>query len=332
MADFDPEALLAPLRDDAPCGADLEYDPAFLALQAAATGRPERQYGDTVIPAEEPDWPTVHELALALARRTRDLRVAAWLVRSGARLNGWPGALNGLQLVQGLLDRHWAHVHPQLDASDANDPTARLNALQPLLHPSAAIEDLRTASIIADSREPRVRDVELAFGRAEPLPGEMIPTEQGLLEALSRANADASALRERLQAGVLTVQGMASAIEQHLGTDQSLDFAPLLSLMRPLASLAARLHGVAASSATLDATAATAAGPALSGDIHSREDALRALQRACEWIERNEPGHPAPLLIRRAQRLMSKSFLDIIRDLLPEGVPEVERIAGASTD
>jgi hypothetical protein len=28
---------------------------------------------------------------------------------------------------------------------------------------------------------------------------------------------------------------------------------------------------------------------------------------------------------------MSKSFLDIIRDLLPEGVPEVEKIAGAGS-
>ena len=50
-------------------------------------------------------------------------------------------------------------------------------------------------------------------------------------------------------------------------------------------------------------------------------DAHRALERVCEWIERNEPSNPAPLLIRRAQRLMSKSFIDIIRDLAPETLP-----------
>jgi type VI secretion system protein ImpA len=166
------------------------------------------------------------------------------------------------------------------------------------------------------------------------MPGESVPTEHALLDAVCRANADASLLCERLQAGVLTVQAIVSAIEQHLRGDQFLDFAPLLSLMRPLALLAARLQGATAAPSAIAGEVMMAARlvPALSGDIHSREDALGALQRACEWIERNEPGHPAPLLIRRAQRLMSKSFLDIIRDLLPEGVPEVEKIAGASSD
>jgi len=34
------------------------------------------------------------------------------------------------------------------------------------------------------------------------------------------------------------------------------------------------------------------------------------------------------LLIRRAQRLMDKNFLEIIRDLAPDGLGQVERIAG----
>ena len=48
------------------------------------------------------------------------------------------------------------------------------------------------------------------------------------------------------------------------------------------------------------------------------------------WIERNEPSNPAPLLIRRAQRLMGKSFLEIIRDLAPAGIDQIENIAGNS--
>ena len=92
MPDFVLESLLSPLAGDAPCGADLEYDPAFLALQEAGAGRPEQQYGETVIPAEEPDWPSVREQALKLAERTRDLRLAVWLARSGARLEGAPSS------------------------------------------------------------------------------------------------------------------------------------------------------------------------------------------------------------------------------------------------
>lgn len=336
MADFDLEALLAPLQDDAPCGADLEYDPAFLALQAAGAGKPEQQYGDTVIPAEEPDWPTVQELALALARRTRDLRVAVWLVRSGARLHGWPGALNGLQLVQGLLERHWPQVHPQLDASEGNDPTARLNALQPLAHESAAPADLRAASLTGQRGGLRVRDVELALGRADPLPGEAAPTEQGVLDGAAAAAAGLPGLADGLQAGALAVQGIVNAIEQQVGGAQGPDFAPLLRLMKPLAALGAQLQGAAPQPGETDGAAsaalAGASAPAAPGTIASREDALRALQRVCDWIERNEPSNPAPLLIKRAQRLMSKNFLDIIRDLVPDGVREIEKLAGVGNE
>ena len=63
MPALDLESLLAPLPGDAPCGANLEYDPAFQALEEAAAGKPERQY-DRIYPAEPPDWPAVREFAL----------------------------------------------------------------------------------------------------------------------------------------------------------------------------------------------------------------------------------------------------------------------------
>lgn len=334
MVELDLEALLAPLQPDAPCGADLEYDPAFLALQAAGSGRPEQQYGDTLIPAQEPDWPLVREAALELARRTRDLRVAVWLVRSGAHLQGWGGAVAGLQLVQGLLERHWPLVHPQLDASDGNDPTARLNALQPLVHASAGLADLRAAALTAQRGGPRVRDVELAFGRADPFPGEPMPAEQGLLDAVSAAIAHAPELAQRLQAGDQAVQGIVAAIDQQAGSASGPDFSPLIRLVRQVSGLVPKLQGPAplGTGSAVGAVDGPAAPPAAAGTIASRDDALRAMQRVCEWIERNEPSNPAPLLIRRAQRLMSKNFLDIIRDLVPDGIREIEKLAGVSSE
>ncbi|MEO6362000.1 MAG: type VI secretion system ImpA family N-terminal domain-containing protein, partial [Caldimonas sp.] len=128
MAESSLEALLSPISAEAPCGPDLEYDPAFQAMLDAGTGKPERQYGDKVYPAEPPDWSLVHDQAVQLAARTRDLRVAVWLARSGARLRGLGGAVDGLRLTLGLVDRYWEGVHPRLDASDNDDPTARVMA------------------------------------------------------------------------------------------------------------------------------------------------------------------------------------------------------------
>ena len=64
------------------------------------------------------------------------------------------------------------------------------------------------------------------------------------------------------------------------------------------------------------------------GEIRSREDAIRVLDLVCKYIERNEPTNPAPLLIKRAQRLMSLGFLDIIKELAPDGMGQIEVITG----
>ncbi|RQP25410.1 type VI secretion system protein TssA [Piscinibacter terrae] len=329
MPAADLESLLSPLADDAPCGADLEYDPAFLSLQEAAAGKPEQQYGDTVIAAEAPDWQAVHEQALQLAARTRDLRVATWLARSAAHVEGLPGAVHGLRLVQGLVQRHWEHVHPQLDASDNNDPTARMNALSPLVHPSAGLADLRAASLTGKRGALTVRDIELALSHAEPLPGETVPTEDGVVQGVTDALAQTPGLAEDMQQGLAAVQGLSAVLEQRVNASASPELAPLAKLMQRVADAARLANGQAVEPAGVQQGTAAAPSRGL-GAISSREDAIRALDRVAEWIERNEPSNPAPLLIRRSQRLMSKNFIDIIRDLVPDGLNQIEKLAGTS--
>lgn len=332
MTALELEPLLSPLADDAPCGADLEYDPAFLALQEAGAGKPEQQYGDTVIPAQEPDWARVDEQARQLAARTRDLRLAVWLVRSGARLTGLSGAVRGLQLVHALVERHWDHLHPQLDAGDNNDPTARVNALMPLLHAGAGLADLRAASLTGQRGALTVRDLELALGRADPDPGEAVPSEEGVLEGVAAALAESPEIAPLMQAGPAAVDALAASLDTRLASGQLLDFAPLKLLLQCVAEAGRRAAGGAAADGAGGAApgviATTSASAGAVGAIASREDAIRALERACEWIERNEPSNPAPLLIRRSQRLMRKNFIDIVRDLLPDGLDQIEKLAG----
>lgn len=329
MAEPDLETLLAPLAADAPCGPDLEYDPAFQAMLEAGAGKPERQYGDKLYPAEPPDWGVVHEHASELARRTRDLRVAVWLARSGARLRGLPGAVSGLRLVEGLLDRHWEGVHPLLDASDNNDPTARVMALAALADPVAGLADLRSAGITGQRGALTVREIELALGAAEPMPEESVPTEDGVVEAVTTSLASNPELAQSMQAGYDAAQALANSLERRIEASQAPDLAPLKKLLQRVADAASKAQGNGGVAEPGAAAGAATAGRQ-PGTISSREDASRALERVCEWIERNEPSNPAPLLIRRAQRLMSKSFIDIIRDLAPGGVEEVEKLAGSA--
>lgn len=340
---FDPETMLAPLGDAAPCGEDLEYDPVFQALEEAGKGKPERQYGDKVYPAEPPDWLTVHEKALELAGRSRDLRVAVWLARAGARLQGLAGAVRGLLLVQGLLERQWDHVHPQLDASDGNDPTMRLNALLPLYAADAALADLRAATLAPVRGGLTLRELELGLELAAPHGDETQPTEEGVLGALQQLLAKHTDLADTLAAAAAAAQGIAQALQANVGSSAP-DAAPLLRLLSAGSKALARLQGDGEGGSTDDSEEGSSdsddtgdadgdegprsASRGRGGSLRTRADAARELERIAAWIERHEPSNPAPLLIRRAQRLMNMSFIEIIRDMASAGLDQVETIAG----
>ena len=47
-----------------------------------------------------------------------------------------------------------------------------------------------------------------------------------------------------------------------------------------------------------------------------------------QYFAQHEPSHPAPLMIERVQRLIELDFMDIIRDLAPDGVHQLENIFG----
>jgi type VI secretion system protein ImpA len=335
------DSLLVPLSGDAPCGADLEYDAAFLALQAAGAGKPEQQYGDTVIAGKPPDWRAVQEHATDLVQRTRDLRVAVWRLRSGTHLRGWAGAVEGLQLLHGLLLRHWAHVHPQLDAADNHNPLLRLSALAPLTPqespypgPPPVLSDIRQSRLTQDRNSPQIREIELGLAAADPLPGELVPTEAGILAAVRSRLAQHPDLVTSMQAGVEALEGIAAVLAEHLPASDLPDLVALRKLLAAVAlagQLADADAGAASSNAedTTPTTSKTAAPAAVPGAIQNRDDVIRTLDRLCDWIERNEPTNPTPLLLRRAQRLMKKNFMDIIRDIAPDGIDQVKRLAGS---
>jgi type VI secretion system protein ImpA len=55
---------------------------------------------------------------------------------------------------------------------------------------------------------------------------------------------------------------------------------------------------------------------------------LRALDQVLEYYRAHEPSSPVPLLVKRAKRLVSMSFLDAIKDLAPTGLKELQAVAG----
>ena len=102
MADL--SGLLAELSADSPCGENLEYDNARVALDADIQGTPENQFsGEKAAP---PNWREVNKQALALLQKSKDLQVILYLIRSLIPLEGLCGFRDGLILMTAWIRRY----------------------------------------------------------------------------------------------------------------------------------------------------------------------------------------------------------------------------------
>jgi type VI secretion system protein ImpA len=65
------------------------------------------------------------------------------------------------------------------------------------------------------------------------------------------------------------------------------------------------------------------------GAINSRQQVVEILALLCQYLEKNEPTNPVQILLRRAQRMMQMDFLELLRDMAPDGLDQAEKVVGA---
>ena len=329
------ESLLRPVAPDTPCGENLEYG-EVRDLAVLAAGKPERQQGEKIVPAEEPSWDDVKQQAIELFSKTKDLRVAAALTQSLVRTDGLLGLSDGLEVVSQLLESHWGGVHPQPESDAPDDYTIRLSALAFLDDLESLLKPIRRANLVAAPAHGRfsLRDIQLAAGKIKPASDETAP-QAAAVEAAFR-ECDIAQLKALLQAVERSVQH-ASSIESLWAANTGARELTLARLTELLQEIRRELQSALASHpAALAEDAAQSAGGAqpgpaaapFAGVVRSREDIIRVLDSACDYLIRHEPSSPVPLLLQRAKRLMVKDFMQIIQDLAPDAVDQVAKIGG----
>lgn len=331
---IDLSGFAEPVDSPAPCGPDCEYEGDFLALTLAAQGKPEQQFGDAIIPAVDPDWRAVDQMARDLLGRTKDLRVALQLTAAATVLQGIAGFAAGVQLVHLLCTRYWGDVHPRMDADGEHDPFMRASALAELGN-AGLLKALRGAELLNRPLPITLRDLE-QLGSHD---GAARYTEPQVLSALADGFAG-SAGAEAFGSARTGLAALEQYLGEQLGADRP-DWSALQSLLHSAHAVVQRVHPTAApTSADSEAPAAgtpdgSAAAPVAAapapGEIRSREDVRRALRRIDDYLQRNEPSNPATLFVRRAESMLDKSFMDIMRDLAPDAVSHLEMIAGSAS-
>jgi type VI secretion system protein ImpA len=334
------DKLIAEIEGESPAGADLEYDPDFGELERTARGKAEHVMGDEVVEAEPPDWREVTLQAEALFSRTKDLRVAVLLTRAALNVEGLPGLADGLHVIRKLLENYWETVYPLLDEEDNDDPVFRVNAILNLADHDGLLKELLNTPIVIAKLAGRftLRDVRVAQGDLPaPSDQEVVP-DSGIINA-AFMEADIDQLvgsLEKVTEAREHVEAIDSVFNEKVGAANGPDLQPLLNELKDLdrvfvEHLGARGVG-AGGEVEQESVAEGGAGQAISGEIRSREDAIRMIDKICVYFENNEPSSPVPLLLQRAKRLISKDFLEILRDITPDGVMQAELIGGVTPE
>ncbi len=326
------EELLRPISQESPCGENLEYDPATIALEALARGKSEQQFGDTVIPGEEPDWREVREAALALLHRTADIRIAVLLARALLRTDGLPGFAEVLAVLRQWLEERWEHVHPRLDPEDG-DPTMRVNALAALAHPETTLAALRQAPLATGRTAGSfsLRDCLMAAGEI-PVPDGRTPPDAAAVAAAFAETpaAELQATAQAVEASLAALAAIEAGLAQRLEPGRTPDLSALTQALHAAqriiaAHVAPRPAGDGAAGAEAAPPGAAVAAP---GEIRSREDIVRLLDTAAAYLRQHEPSSPVPHLLDRAKRLIAMDFVALLKELAPAGLPEFETLSG----
>jgi type VI secretion system protein ImpA len=328
-AQWESDALLQPLTADQPCGENLEDTPLLASFDAF------RLFGQPTPHDPAPQWGEIRTRALEALDKSKDLRLLAHLGTALLRTDGLAAFSRTVCVASHWLEHYWPFSYPLVD----EDAILRRNALNCFADPMAVIDGLRRLPLVASRQHGTfsIRDIEIASGQLQPLDGESRPDEQRIDAAFTDMPLEQLVEEQRSVANALdALKRIEVAMSGEGGPDAMPEFDPLTTQLAKIdrvlrGHVAARTGG----DGLTDADEAAIGGngqPAAVGAIKSRQDAIRALDAAAEYFRRNEPSSPVPMIIERAKRLVSKSFLEVLADIAPDAVPQARSAGGLSQE
>jgi len=290
-----------------------------------------------------------------LTQTGKDLAVAQQLALAAVQLQGVPGLVQVLELCERLLDQWPTELYPRADDYDPEDYSARAMLIGELCNGDSLLHMLReTAVVSSGAGTMSFRDAEVLDDAIEPDPSGGGLSGPAHLQAIvrihgaqtqqidpSQINDEALAalfrtVREPIDAAVQALQ----RLSERFGSQMPSGDRVLQMLRRALRRLSMEEQqlGAGAAMSVVNAAAGLPAGAAavngapahtVGGRLATRDDARRLILEVADYLERSEPGHPAPLFLRRAERLLgAASFFDIVKDMAPDSISEIERITG----
>jgi len=330
-----PDDLLSPIAGPNPSGVSLRYDPVYDKVKEARREEDQPPPGMSEKDRKVADNPVVIKLTMdALANKTKDLQLAAWLTEALLKQRGFAGLKDGLLVCSGLSEKFWDSVYPEPEDGDLQPRSAPLGfvgtKLEIPLKLVPVVEKARYSTFdYQQSRETGYEDqakTDDAKNKRAQLIKEGKLTPEVFDKAFEETPKKFYAQAEKdLDTCLQTLAQLNKFCDEKLGSEGP-SFGPLKSALEATRHI---VHGflqkkrekepdpVEAVPAAPGGDAEAAAGAAgESGPVHTgvlisvetsseppdRLDAIRKIAEAAAFLRRREPKSPASYLMLRGLR------------------------------
>ncbi len=320
--------LLAPVSPEDPTGPDLAYDPARYEIEQAFETEVSIDASGVEAQAAVVDWRTIVDRIVDQSDRTKDLWLAAYLCRAGARAGQLDTVEVGAKNLSGLLEAYWPSVHPRLEEYGFQ---GRKGPCDSLIGQAQFLAPLRKITLINHPRLGRYSiddferyrlggESEEGYGMFRAALEDLRPEE--LDEIVERLNAIEDSLRRADL--VLTANADDSG-----ATNFKIAYETLGQMRRAVQAFSPRsaleesaeppVQPHVASSSFSDVASVGAR-------LETRDDVIRALDALSDYYQRKEPGHPILSLMRRAREWVGLDFMSILEDIAPGSLDEAKSV------
>ncbi|MGY4404955.1 type VI secretion system protein TssA [Bradyrhizobium sp. USDA 3315] len=333
---LDVVSLTQPIDPDDPCGPDLDAagDVQYLNFFAAAESLLPMSYFEVVNANGERgrfdpkaiDIAGQFAAAQPLLARTRDLRLTMLLAKFSILNRDLDDFLGCLRATTLLLREQWEAVHPRGEDGDYAFRAVTIEAID--VFPTV-INPLQFLPLIENRRHGSLnyRAYQIAKGEIPAGDADVDTPDLGTIERIvSETDLDTlKAVSARCSAVAAEIAGIKSVWHEKLNSGQPISLDRLAGVANGMAGWLATLVAArdpAAIAPSPDETAQDGPQPPIeiAGAVMSPGQASAALAAAADYFARKEPSSPALLLVRQAQDMVGKSFIEVMRMLMPAHV------------
>ncbi|MGS4251767.1 type VI secretion system protein TssA [Serratia marcescens] len=280
--------------------------------------------------ARDINWHAIREQSAALLEQCFDLHVVLWFMRANLHIDGFSAVYQGIRAIDGKYAEEGSTIFPQADMEPATDSFHA--AALGWLATSSCLHEIKNSKIFPDT--PLTTD-ELLNMRMDEQEGKSLHFSE-VVKVLGQADSyfagrNMPSLKEQLSQGIDALERVENyanlqAEDYRLDCRQVRDYLALFS--RQLLSLNQQELPEEIGAAPADAEAAEAPATLPGKYIRSRQDVILLLDQVLDYFQNYEPSHPAPILIRRSQKMIGMDFATIVEELLPESLASLNQLSG----